>query len=220
MKRFAVILIIAVLALGCVFAATSDTVVLETSVQEVIPCFEIYGSTTATKDVKGVSGISTDADVAKATAVVKASIDEDNDEVKLNVFVYEVGLKNEARKNFIRYKDDGLTVTIKADSLKNVNYLNGTVTSMKETGDVKTVSTPSAFSAVKQLDKEIHTVSIDSTTAKDTVTLTAKYTGEKVSVTDATTGLAVTDWTWTWDTSKLVAGETYRADITITYTVK
>ena len=212
MKRFAVILIIAVLALGCVFAANSDTVVLETSVEKVIPCFEIYG--------KSVSD-STKGDTT-GNVVVSATIDEEADTVSLKVLVYEVGLKDSTRKNFIRYKDDSLTVTIKADALKNKSYLDGSNTKMTETGDVKTVSTPSAFSAVKQKqgDKEIHTVSIDSTTAKDTVTLTAKYTGEKVSVTDAATGLAVTDWTWTWDTSKLVAGETYRADITITYTVK
>ena len=217
MKRFAVVLIIAVLALGSVFAATNDVVVLETSVEKVIPCFEIYGDSTSHK---GVQGITDDAAVAAATgdAVVTATIDESKDEVSLKVLVYEVGLKDSTRKDFIRYKDDSLTVTIKADSLKNKNYLNGTKTDMTETGAIKTVSTPTAFTAVKLETKEIHTVT--AAAAADTVTLTAKYTGEKVSVGDTTTGLAVTDWTWTWDTSNLVAGETYRADITITYTVE
>jgi hypothetical protein len=127
-------------------------------------------------------------------------------------------LKDSTRKNFIRYKDDNLTVTIKADSLKNKSYLDGSNTKMTETGAVKSITTPTTFSGVKQGTKDIHTVT--ATTTTDTVTLTAVYTGEKVSVGNDTTGLAVTDWSWTWDTSKLVAGETYRADITITYTVQ
>ena len=219
MKRFAVILIIAVLALGCVFAATSDTVVLETIVEKVIPCFEIYGNSVATAN-KGISGLDTDKKIADATGngVISATIDEEADTVSLKVLVYEVGLKDSTRKNFIRYKDDSLTVTIKADALKNKSYLDGSNTKMTETGDVKSITTPTAFAGVKQGTKDIHTVTAATTT--DTVTLTAVYTGEKVNVTNAENGLAVTDWTWTWDTSKLVAGETYRADITITYTVK
>ena len=210
MKRFAVILSIAVLALGCVFAATSDTVVLETSVEKVIPCFEIYG--------KSVSD-STKGDTT-GNVVVSATIDEEKDEVSLQVFVNEVGLKGTERKNFIRYKNEaGVEVKIVADSLKNKKYIDGTDKSMTETGAVESVTTPATFTAVTLNSKDIiH--SVTATTNTDTVTLTAVYTGEKVSVTDAKTGLAVTDWTWTWDTSKLVAGETYRADITITYTVK
>ena len=209
MKRFAVILIIAVLALGCVFAANSDTVVLETSVQEVIPCFEIYG--------KSVSD-STKGDTT-GNVVVSATIDEEKDEVSLQVFVNEVGLKGTERKNFIRYKNEaGVEVKIVADSLKNKKYIDGTDKSMTETGAVESVTTPATFTAVTLNSKDIH--SVTATTNTDTVTLTAVYTGEKVSVTDAKTGLAVTNWTWTWDTTNLVAGETYRANITITYTAE
>ena len=197
------------MALGCVFAATSDTLVLETSVQEVIPCFEIYG--------KSVSD-STKGDTT-GNVVVSADIDEEKDEVSLQVFVNEVGLKGTERKNFIRYKNEaGVEVKIVADSLQNKKYIDGTDKNMTETGAVKSVTTPAAFTAVTLNSKDIHTVT--AATATDTVTLTAIYTGEKVSVTDTTTGLAVTNWTWTWDTTNLVAGETYRANITITYTAE
>lgn len=220
MKKFAIVLMMALLVLGCVFAANEDNVILEVNVEKVIPLFEIYGDDLEHKGT--VNGSLTDAQIASSTAtVVKEELKGDTSSVDLKVLIYEVGFdSSNQRQAYIRYKNtSGVTITVTASDLKNVDYLNASDMTKTEKGSVTNVSDVICHDAYKKDTKDIHTIT-NSSSSNESVVLSAVYTGEKVTLDNTTTGNEVASWTWTWDTSDLVGGETYRADIYLTYTIE
>lgn len=218
MKKFAIVLMMALLVLGCVFAASGDNVILEVKLDKVVPLFEIYGDDTLHKGT--VNGALNDSDLASNNATVIKNLEADAESVGLKVIIQEVGLKGDTspvRKDYIRFKGVAI-ISVTATSLKNIKKLNGTDVTMTEEGAVTSVSTITGQTKeYKKGEKVIHKVETNSSSTSE-VKLTATYTGEKVSLNDSTTGDFVSSWTWTWDTTDLVSGETYRADIYLTYT--
>lgn len=216
MKKFTAILVFAVLALGCVFAASGDVVVLEATMEEVIPLYKIYGDSTV-----GIQGITSDALVASTEdGVVKKNVTSDETSVSLGIVVKELGYKEseKAEKNYIRYKGN-FTVKVTADVLKNVDYLSGTDAKKTEQGALATLTNGDV--SIKWTATADHTFGINSVNTNEVVFNTNFLTGKKVSPEGATTaGWDIVSWTWKWDTTTLIGGETYRADIKIEYTVE
>lgn len=219
MKKFAIVLMMALLVLGCVFAASGDAVVLEVNLENIVPVYEIYGSLDGSSYTKGVAGINNDADIASATGgVISKDITTEDETVTLTILIKEHGLKesDNSAKAYIRYKGD-VSVTVTSSSLRNVKYLNGADVSKTETGEVTSFTEPT----ISWDDTADHTIRKTSA-ANASVVLASKFlTGKKVGASGATTdGWNVASWTWTWDTTSLIGGETYRADIKLTYTVE
>ena len=218
MKKFAIVLMMALLVLGCVFAASGDNVILEVKLDKVVPLFEIYGDDTTHKGT--VNGNLDNSALASKDATVTKNLEADAESVTLKVIIQEVGLKEDtipARKDYIRFKGVA-SISVTATSLKNIEKLDGTDSTKTEEGAVTSVSTITGQTKeYKKDDKVIHKVETVSSSISE-VKLTATYTGEKVSLGDSTTGDFVSSWTWTWNTTDLVGGETYRADIYLTYT--
>lgn len=219
MKKFAIVLMMALLVLGCVFAASGDAVILEVKLEEIIPVYEIYGTLDSTSYKKGVAGINSDSDIAGATeGVISKDITTEDESVTLTILIKEHGLKesDNTAKAYVRYKGN-VSVTVTSSSLKNVEYLDRTDTSKTETGSVTSFTDPT----ISWTDTADHTVAKTSA-ANDKVVLYSKFlTGKKVSLSGARVeGWNVASWSWTWDTTSLIGGETYRADIKLTYTVE
>ena len=220
MKKFAIVLMMALLVLGCVFAASGDAVVLEVNLENIVPVYEIYGSLDGSSYTKGVAGINNNADIASATGgVISKDITTEDETVTLTILIKEHGLKesDNSAKAYIRYKGD-VSVTVTSSSLKNVDYLDGSNTSKIETGDVTSFTDPT----ISWTDTDDHTVA-KAFAAKDKVVLDSKFlTGKKVAPVSGASaeGWNVASWSWTWDTTSLIGGETYRADIKLTYTVE
>ena len=216
MKKFTAILLFAVLALGCVFAASGDVVILEATMEEIVPLYTIYGDSTI-----GVKDITTDAQVASNdTAVVKKKLTTDDTSVTLGIVIKEHGLKESSSedKNYVRYKGN-FTITVTADVLKNIDFLSGADTDKTEQGALKSLTDSDV--TIRWTNTADHTITKDSVSTSKVTLGTQFLTGKKVSPAGAdTTGWDVAAWTWTWDTTTLVGGETYRADVKIEYSVQ
>lgn len=220
MKKFAIVLMMALLVLGCVFAASGDAVILEVNFEEIIPVYEIYGTLDSTSYKKGVAGINSDSAIASATeGVISKGITTEDESVTLTILIKEHGLKesDKTAKAYVRYKGN-VSVTVSSSSLRNLDYLDGSDTSKTETGAVSSFTEPTIF----WTDTADHTVAKTSA-ANDKVVLDSKFlTGKKVAPVSGASaeGWNVASWSWTYDTTSLIGGETYRADIKLTYTVE
>ena len=225
MKRFAVILIIAVLALGCVFAATNDTgngdtgvinptggtsgdkFVVKTTIKSIFPVYEIKGTG---KD----SATATSGDDAEE---VEGILSEDGDYLSINVSLYHYGkadndMSTDAAKANIRYQGN-VTVTISAGHL--INQTSGVTSSstdhVYESGD----ATVGDIAWTKVGTYENFGAEVTSANA---ATVIAKYeNGKKVA---GTTANEIAKGSFKWDISGLTAGDTYKADVTVTYTAE
>ncbi len=217
MKKITAILLFAVLALGCVFATSGDVVILEVDMDKVIPMYTIHGAIgSATAD--GVPGITNDATLGSAdSGIITKSVTDDEDEVSLAITIKEHGYKESdgTDKNYVRIKKN-YTLTITADVLKNVDFLNNTDPSKTEQGTLKTLVADGV--TLKWTDTADHKVS-KGTVASNSVVLNSKFlTGKKVTTSAATTaGWEIATWNFTWDLTNLIGGETYRADILLEF---
>ena len=220
MKRFAVILIIAVLALGCVFAATGDSqrtssnsvndghkFYVETTIGTVYPVYQIVGTGNNSVTV-------TSAKDDKSNKVV-AKLSSDGKSVSVDVALQQFGMKDNditsttATKTTIRWYGN-VTVTITASKLTN---------SVTTSGHTQASDAPAltGFTAVESLSN----VTIEDATATASTGYTADalkltYNGKVVSGSDS--AQTVANGGFTWNIENLTAGDTYTADVVITYT--
>jgi hypothetical protein len=221
MKKFTAILLFAVLALGCVFAASGDVVVLETKIDEVKPVFKMTG--TAFRESKEATK---NSDKSSATSssdnLIFGTLSDTDDSVSLTISVKEFGYQESTAKDYIRWKGVA-AVTVKTESLKNVKYIASSDSEMKEQGALSatapTVTTTKGqvTGTIAGTSKTISSVTSVDTSTNGTVMFKVNHFGYKVSCASST-GIEVASWTWTWDTTNLIGGETYRTDVTITYT--
>ena len=235
MKRFAVILIIAVLAFGCVFAgtATGSTVsgkdtasngtnnekfVVKTKIGSIYPVYQIVGtgsnSTTATSaassypEIEGV--VSTDADGKEWLSV----------SVELDHFgVTDNDLAKRASKTNIRYKG-AVEVTITAGTLINqrTNASSTATEYVYSSGDAVVGTTPWTAETFSETTDNF-TCALKGTATANTATFTATYAnGKKVAT--AKNAVKIASGSFKWDITDLTAGDTYKADVTVTYTAQ
>ena len=221
MKRFAVILIIAVLALGCVFAATNtkdapnsgDKFVVTTTIKTIYPVYQIVG--TGNNSDKATSADSTSESVEEVEGIVS----EDGDTLTINVALQHFGKPSNdmGQTSFaaIRYKNK---ITVKISAGKLVNQTTG-AGHISESGD----AVNGAFTGIGTANDNFNSDSVTST-GKSYVEIDCHYNnGLKVAV-DSTgkSGVVETIATgsFSWDISKLTAGDTYKADVIVTYTVE
>ena len=219
MKRFAVILIIAVLALGCVFAATNtkdapnngDKFVVTTTIKTIYPVYQIVGTGNDSDEA-------TSADSTSASEV-EGIVSEDGDTLTINVKLQHFGKPSndmdQTSLAAIRYKNK-ITVKISAGKLLNQTTGDGHIS---ESGDAEN----GAFTGIGAAKDNFNSDSVTST-GKSYVEIDCHYNnGLKVAV-DSTgkTGVVETIATgsFSWDISNLTAGDTYKADVIVTYTVE
>ena len=224
MKRFAVILIIAVLALGCVFATagdsqntaaqnanSGDSLVVTTTIGKIYPVYQIVASNNQTTVTSAKS----------PSSAIEGILINDGDGIQINIDLQHFGKAGnnlDSDNASIRYYGS-VEVTIEAGAL--INQMKGiTKTTSPDTvtteNHVYMSATPTAgtFTPITATDNFSVT---DTSSSSNKVTMKANYiNGQKV---ETGTGVAViSSGSFTWDISKLTAGDTYNANIKVTYT--
>ena len=241
MKRFAVILIIAVLALGCVFAdetkvysgengkvvdynsttgKENNFILVDTTIDTVYPAYQIVAYT---------SGDASGATVASGTSTHTITGDtsvEGKVSVKIGVQHYGWTGNDTAAttKKDIRYIGT-VNVSVSAGELKNkdTNIAVAAANTVSTNGHVymSAVPTATAFTTVtgvKVGNVDLLTVTKGTASSNSTGGVTAKYENGQALTGTATATTIADGATFTWDTTKLTAGDSYEATITITYT--
>ena len=220
MKRFAVILIIAVLALGCVFAASSVDVnngnkfVVKTTIPRVVPVYKLIGYNTTTLGDTGYVE-ATAAGTSEIEGITSTDTESGKDYVSINVSLKHFGYTNNdttKAKTNIKYRGT-VKVDIEASVLKNT-YTAGT-------GDTSVDHVMESGAAVAGTWAGSTDTNFKATTSgtANKVTVSAEYTNGK-TVATGTGEKQIANGSFKWDITELTPGDTYKADVTITYTVE
>ena len=238
MKRFAVILIIAVLALGCVFADTvysgkngkvvdynsvastpNNFILVDTTIDTVYPAYQIVAYTTGTvSDATVVSG-------TNKNTITGDTSDEGKVSVKIGVQHYGWTGNDTAAttKKDIRYIGT-VDVSVSAGELKNKKTgITAAAANVASTdghvymSDVPAATAFETVTGVKVNNVDLLTVA-KGTTSSNSTGITATYVNGQALTGTATATTIADGATFTWDTTKLTAGDSYEATITITYT--
>ena len=237
MKRFAVVLIIAVLALGCVFAASTgddstnkvvgsnaisgDKIYVTTTIDRIYPVYQIiaYTGTSETSGVTSASSKSADNTIVGAKTT-NASTGEETVTVKVAIQHYGLEGNNASAttKTNIRY-NGSVTVTVEATALVNQNTEATEVSDANKAdskGHVWKTDLPTATKFTDTNTLKTYCTVTPATASGNSASVTAKYSnGTVLTGTDAKT--IANDCTFTWTTTNLTAGDSYEANITVTY---
>ncbi len=241
MKRFAVILIIAVLALGCVFAddtkvysgkdgkvadynatANKNTILVTTTIDTVYPVYQIVAYT---------SGTASGATIVSGTESYTIAGDTSTEgKVSVKIGVQHYGWTGNdtaaSTKKDIRYIGT-VNVSVSAGELKNkkTGIAEAAANVVSTDGHVYMSATPTAtaFSSLSSVndktDTSIKLLTVTAgTTSANSTGVSAKYENGQALTGTATATTIAEGATFTWDTTKLTAGDSYEATITITYT--
>ncbi len=216
MKKFAVVLIIAVLALGCVFAESNHSFKVTTKIGEIQPVYKIVGTNDDNKSAESS---------ADGTNEVVGILSTDGDSISINVALKHFGYKNNTAGNLDDIWYNGsVSVTITAGKLQNA-YLakDGTTKLTDTTGHVAASNDPTtgAFTANTTntgTAKNVTVTGCAASTTSNVATISVVYNGMKVAT--GTNELEIASGSFKWDISTLTAGDTYKADVTVTYTVE
>ena len=233
MKRFALILIVAVLALGCVFADTAvvtskdannnDKVIVYTKVKVVYPVYEIVATEGQDSSAQANSSYTNNTIEAKTSTT-------DEDKVSIKITLNHFGVTNNdmneldttsgAGKTDIRY-NGSVHVSVEAKALELVT--NGDYNSVvisDTTNHVLNSELPSksdANYAVTTLDNFSSIEDNEVTSAANKLNVLAKY-NKGLKVETGKVSKSIASCVFTWDTSILTAGDTYEANVIVTYT--
>ena len=224
MKRFAVILIIAVLALGCVFADVDDSknknndtgFVVYTTIKTVYPVYEIVGSDGQT------TGETANSDKGEK---IEGKLSDDGDSITITTTLNHFGMKDNdmnSTKTDIRYKG-AITVTITASEL--INKTTGlTFSDASSVAANAEASNNHVYKSGLPTAGTFTNANDDNFTAACTnenniVEVTATYTnGQKVPTSSNSVKIAA--GSFDWNISKLTAGDYYEANVVVTYTIQ
>ena len=214
MKRFAVILIIAILAIGCVFAVSSqkpntnavtsgDKVIVTTDIDVVYPVYMINASNGST---------SKDAAASSFPEIDAIKVYNDAHEltnVQINIALRHFGYQNNevdgSKMTYIRYAKN-VKVTIEAKQLLNES---------DEDNHIKSSENPTITKNATIEDSADFTASNDVTGGNKLVVTASYITGKRVG--NATFDQVISTCTFDWNVLDLTAGDTYKADIVVTY---
>lgn len=210
MKKIAIVLMMALLVLGCVFAATdsknstnNDKFVVKTTIGQIYPVYELVGKNT-TASVTSAK--------AAAAQEINGILSADGDSLSIKVELNHYGVKNNdtetSTKVDIRYKG-AVTVTITAGKLENQ--------ATNTTGRVEESELPTAGDFTTY-DAGVDNFTASSSKTNNKVEITATYENGKKVATGAN-AVKIADGEFTWDISGLTAGDTYKADVVVTYTI-
>ena len=237
MKRFAVILIIAVLALGCVFAASTgddstnkvaglnatsgDKIYVTTTIDRVYPVYQIIAYT-GTSETSGVTSASSESSANTITGEKTTNASTGDETVTVKVAIQHYGLEgNDAsatKKTNIRY-NGSVKVTVTATALVNQNseaIEQTTANTADSKGHVWMSALPTATSFADKNTLTTYCTVTPATASENSASVTAKYSnGTVLTGVDAKT--IANDCTFTWTTTNLTAGDSYEANITVTY---
>ena len=227
MKRFAVILIIAVLAIGCVFAATGDSkktddnavnsgdkFIVTTTVAKIYPVYKIAGSNTINN---------VESNDATSASKIEGLVSEDGNKLTIYVAVKHFGKADNNMDTAyglvdIRYFGK-VTVTVTGYQLKNTNENVVAITTANAASTDNHVYMSDLPTAGEDLKAVSGVNNFTATASKsgNVITVEASYdNGKKVATgSDAVT---IADGSFVWDISELTAGDSYAADVVVTYT--
>ena len=224
MKRFAVILIIAVLALGCVFAATNtkdapnngDKFVVTTTIKTIYPVYEIVGSDGQT------TGETANSDKGEK---IEGKLSDDGDHITITTTLNHFGMKDNdmnSTKTDIRYKG-AITVTITASELINkttgLTFSDASSVAANAEASNKHVYKSGLPTAGTFTNEKADNFTAACTNENNTVKVTATYTnGQKVPTSSDSVKIAA--GSFDWNISKLTAGDYYEANVVVTYTIQ
>lgn len=213
MKKFAIVLMMALLVLGCVFAAAGDSkdansgdkFVVKTTIDVIYPVYQIIGSNDTTTE----ASVHPSASVPEIEGK-KVYTSGQLTNITIDVSLIHFGHKeNDTTKDktYIRYAKN-VTVTIEAKKLEN------TLTSLPDGHvDVSANPTVTASAGITETADFKDTV----TSSDNKVTVVAEYlTGKKVG--NETFDQTIATCTFNWDVTNLTVGDTYKADVIVTYT--
>lgn len=221
MKKFAIVLMMALLVLGCVFAASGDSqktdsqtvtsgdkFIVTTTIDTIYPVYMISGSNGT--DTVWSATSPTDSNKVEAKKIYDKTTNQLTN-VEINVSLIHFGYKENDTtkgKTYIRYSNS-VTITITAMQLIN------TKSSSLPTGHVMESKLPTVKDAddIDKTDDFKDTV----TSSDNVVTVVAEYlTGKKVG--NETFNQVIATCTFNWNVVDLTAGDTYEADVIVTYT--
>ena len=234
MKRFAVILIIAVLALGCVFAATTgvdstnkvagttsgNKIYVVTTIGRVYPVYQIVAYTGDSEDASGsVTSAATEYSATASNKIVGAKTIENGKEiVSVKIAIQHYGLENNDASSSkivdIRYNGT-VKVTVEASALQNVSTGYDT----QDKAEAEKHAWETAVSSVTAFtEKDSTYCDVTAATAETaSAAVTAVYGNGTVEINGAAQTIA-NGCVFKWDTTNLTAGDTYKADVVVTYT--
>ena len=232
MKRFALILIVAVLALGCVFADTAvvtskdannnDKVIVYTKVKVVYPVYEIVATEGQSSTVEAVSSETGNTIEAKTSTT-----DENKVSIKITLNHFGVSSndmnqladggkgKTDIRYNgFVHVSVEATKLNLVIDGRYSAPVISDTTNHVTESkvpsksDDKYNLTTLENFTSKKDPD-----------VADSVNTLNVLATYEKgLKVLTGAESKSIASCVFTWDTSILTAGDTYEADVVVTYT--
>ena len=222
MKRFALILIVAVLALGCVFADTvdkhnptsGDKFVVKTTIGVVYPVYQIVG-------INETAAVTSATSSKAGNKEVEGILSNDGDSISIKVELQHFGYTGNLTTNAltdIRYKGS-VNVTITANPLINQFEKDGTKITADTDGHVFSSANPTVGAFTGTTVDNFKSTCSDASTSSNEVLVKAEYTnGLKVATGSGVKAIA--NGSFTWDISKLTAGDTYKADVVVTYEVQ
>ncbi len=215
MKRFAVILIIAVLALGCVFATVTgdngevttgtngDKVIVTTDINVIYP---VYMITASNGDVEVDSASSASEIAAKKIYNDSNELTDVQIDISLKHFGYQGNDTATNKKTYIRYAKN-VTVTIEAKALENK--------SSNATGHVLKSANPTVIANGGNIANSADFASSNNVSDNKLEVLAEYKTGKRVG--NAEFNQEIATCTFNWNVEELTAGDTYKADIIVTY---
>ncbi len=221
MKKFTIVLMMALLVLGCVFAASGDSqktdsqtvtngdkFIVTTTIDTIYPVYMISGSNGT--DTVWSATSPTDSNKVEAIKIYDSTTNQLTN-VKINVSLIHFGYKDNDTsegRTYIRYSKS-VTITITAKELVN------TQSSPLPSGHVEKSNVPTVENATNiPLTEDFKdTVTSDG----NVVTVVAEYlSGKKVG--NAEFNQEIATCTFNWYVQDLTAGDTYEADVIVTYT--
>lgn len=226
MKRIIITLLMVLLAFGFAFAATGDSknatsgdsFVVYTIIKPVYPVYEIVGSNGQTAGITATSKTA-------SRDIIEGKLSADGDYISITTTLYHFGkIDNDMDKGKtnIRYKGVvHVQIEAKELNLETDGSISGkTITDT--TDHVLQSDLPIASSqnySVTTLNYFTSAEDTSVTAADNKLNVLATYTnGMKVET--GTESKAVASCIFTWDISELTAGDTYKADVIVTYTVE
>ena len=227
MKRFAVILIIAVLALGCVFATKGDSQRTDSNTANSGHDFYVYTTINTVYPVYQITGTNTNGSVTSEADnlenKIEGQLSSDGKTISVNVALQQFGMtdndltKDNNSKAAIRYFGN-VTVTIKAGKLTLVDADGSKAKAGHKTASA--VPTLTDFTAATITNVTIADGTADATATSDYTAdaLQLTYNGKVVTGSDSVQTVA--NGGFTWNIEDLTAGDTYRADVVVTYTAE
>ena len=205
MKKLIAILVIAIVMVGAVFAASGDTLTLTSTVAPHEPGFKIFGSETA------ISGENAGTEGIAAGASVGSTVDISLNPITIYCRVKQYSPNGNYDQTKCKFKGVA-TIYVTATALKaRVDSVDYSTNGVANEVAAANVTIPNNGISNKAIVRE----QSEDGYANDTVKITLTYDGKTVQ-----DSAVYADFSFTWAASDDLPPATYNADITMTYEVE